>query len=252
MNQIPAQFNGRMLHSDEGAASSFDNYDFQSIQYRASMLAIETLEKSLRYSRKLNLFQRKRASNRLVTYTKSPCSYNDKFIFFTNCLPIDNLEQIPFNIATDIKRGTRANLPHMSHSPYKEDLKFFERFSTAEAVDNNNGTCWKTKRSIRRGDLYGIDFETIQTNRNLSFSIEYLHKKSLQKKLQISISLDSYTWVELPEQDRLRIIYKKRRKLIIFHTRLFSYGFQVFRFIRFMSLMDEHSSFCVCEVRLIN
>ncbi|CAF1116347.1 unnamed protein product [Adineta steineri] len=252
MNQLPAQFNGRMLHSDEGASSSFENFDFESVQYKASVLSIQILERSLRSSQNSELFERKRASNTLVTYTKSPCSYNDKFIFFTNCLPIDNLEQIPFDITTDIKRGTRANLPNMPNCPYKDVHTFFEAFNTANAVDNDNKTCWKTHRYIKSGDFYGIDFQTIQLNRNLSFSIKYSHKKSLQKSLEISISLDSYTWISLPQQNQSGIIYRKHSKLVIFHTNLFPYGFQVFRFIRFMSLIDEERVFRICEVRLID
>ncbi|CAF1021730.1 unnamed protein product [Rotaria sordida] len=252
MNQIPAQFTGRLLQSNEGVESSFENYDFELLQYRASVMSIQTLEKSLRSYFNFNLFQRKRASNTLVTYTKSPCSYNDKFIFFTNCLPIDNLEQIPFNIATDFKRGTRANLPNMRKSAYRENFTFFQEFNTANAVDNDNKTCWKMNRSLRYGDLYGIDFQTIQADRNLAFSIEYLHRKSLQKKLQISISLDSQTWIQLPKKPQSGIIYKKQKKLVIFRTQLFPDGFQVFRFIKFMSLIDDESSFHICEIRLIN
>jgi hypothetical protein len=249
MNQIPAQFNGRLLHSDEGASSSFDNLDFELVQYRASVLSIEVLENTLRNSPQSSLFQRKRASNSLVTYTKSPCSYNDTFIFFTNCLPIDHLEQIPFNLTTDITRGTRTNLPNKHKSKYKQDLEFFEQFSTANAVDDNNQTCWKINRTIRSGDLYGIDF---QITRDQSFSIEYLHEKSLQNKLQISISLDSYVWAELPRRQRRGVIYDKQRNLVTFHTQLFPDGYKIFRFIRFMSLMDEDNAFGICEVRLIN
>jgi len=252
MNQLPAQFNGRLIHSDEGASSSFQNHDFQSIQYRASILSIEVLEKTLRNSPHSNLFERKRASNSIVTNTKSPCSYNDKFIFFTNCLPINNLEQIPFNITTDIKRGTRANLPNRRGSPYREDLSAFERYNTANAVDNDSETCWKTNRPIQNGDYYGIDFETIQTNGDLSFSIEYLHGNSLQEKLQISISLDSQTWISISEEDQTGIIYDKEKKLVTFNTRLFPNGFQIFRFIKFTSLADDINSFHVCEVKLIN
>jgi hypothetical protein len=252
MNQIPAQFNGRLLHSDEGAASSFQNFDFELIQYRASVLSIQVLEKTLRNYPHSSLFQRKRASNPLVTYTKSPCSYNDKFYFFTNCLPIDHLEEIPFNIKTDVKRATRGNLPNIPNSPYEQEMQFFERFNTANAVDGNNETCWSINRTIRHGDLYGIDFHTIQINGNLSFSIEYFHEESLQRNLQISISLDSYKWIPLPEQHQEGIIYKKEKKLVNFYAHLFPDGFQVFRFIRFMSLTDEDSSFYICEVRLIN
>ena len=252
MNQIPAQFNARLVHSDEGAFSSFENFDFEKLQYRASILAIQVLEKSLRYRPNSNLFQRKCASNTLVTYTKSPCSYNDKFIFFTNCLPIDNLERIPFDITADVTRGTRNNLPNMPKSPYQDSLRFFEKFSTANAVDNDHETCWKINRALRRGDLYGIDFQTVQTSRNLSFSITFLHKESLQKQLQISISLDSRRWIELPTEPRLGIIYEEQSNLVTFHTRLFPDGFQVFRFIQFMSLVDNDSPFHICEVRLIN
>ncbi|CAF4780221.1 unnamed protein product, partial [Rotaria sp. Silwood1] len=168
MNQIPAQFNGRLLHSDEDALSSFENDDFELLQYRASVMSIQTLETTLRSSSNSNLFQRKRASNTLVTYTKSP--------------------------STDIKRGTRTNLPHIQKSPYRDSLKFFETFNTANTVDNNNESYWKMNRSLRYGDLYGIDFQTIQTN----------------------------------------------------------HGFQIFRFIKFMSLIDDENSFHICEIRLIN
>ncbi|CAF5088340.1 unnamed protein product, partial [Rotaria sp. Silwood1] len=89
MNQIPAQFNGRLLHSDEDALSSFENDDFELLQYRASVMSILTLETTLRSSSNSNLFQRKRASNTLVT-------------------------------STDIKRGTRTNLPHIQKSPYRD------------------------------------------------------------------------------------------------------------------------------------
>ncbi|UJR22913.1 hypothetical protein I4U23_025941 [Adineta vaga] len=252
MNQIPAQFNGRLLHSDEGASSSFDNFDFDTNQYRASVLSIKILEKTLRSSPYSKLFQRNRARNTLVTYTKSPCSYNDRFIFFTNLLPIDNLEQIPFNITTDLLRGTRRNLPNEPNCPYREEHVFFEDFSTANAVDNNTKTCWKTRHSVKRGDFYGIDFRTIQINANLSFSIQYSHKKSLQKRLQIFISLDSYKWLPLPSQNQLGITYKKRKKYVSFHTRLFPVGFQIFRFIKFMSLVDEENPFHICEIRLID
>lgn len=251
MNQIPAQFNGRILHSSEGASSSFENLDFEVLQYRASVTSIQVLENSLRAAAELNLFERKRASNVLVTYAKSPCSYNDKFIFFTSCLPIDNLEEIPFNISTDIKRATRANLPHMEKSPYRERVKFFETFSTANAVDNNTKTCWKMHRSLRRGDLYGIDFQTIQTHGKLAFSIKYSHRKSLQKRLRISISLDSQKWISVPRKQHKGIIYKKNNS-VIFHTKLFPEGFQVFRFIKFTSQVDEHSPLHICEIRLID
>jgi len=249
MNQLPAQFNGRMLHSNEGASSSFDNFDFQSIQHRASVLAIEILEKILRNSRYSNIFDRKRASNSFVTNTKSPCSYNDRFIFYTNCLPINNLEEIPFNITTDKNRGTRSNLP-IRNSPYRESLTFFEKFNTANAVDNDNTTCWKSNRLVQHGDYYGIDFQIIQTSRDLSFSIEYLHENSLQEQLEISISLDSIKWIRLPEQQS-GISYNKQSNLVTFDTRLFPNGFQIFRFIKFMSLTDGIDSFHVCEVKLL-
>jgi len=252
MNQIPAQFNGRMLHSTEGASSSFENFDFESIQYRASVFSIEVLEKTLRNSPNSPLFERRRASNSLITYTKSPCSYNDKFIFFTNCFPINNFEQIPFNITTDIKRGTRANLPNTRRSPYHEDLSFFEKFSTANAVDNDNSTCWKSNHPVLTGDLYGMDFQTIQINRDFSFSIEYLHENSFQENLEISISLNTVKWVVIPRSHQNGIIYDKQKKLVRFHTRLFPDEFQVFRAIKFTSLTEDINSFHVCEVKLIN
>jgi hypothetical protein len=252
MNQLPAQFNGRMLHSSEGASSSFENYDFESIQYRASVLSIEVLENTLRTSPNSPLFERRRTSNILVTYTKSPCSYNDKFIFFTNCLPINNLEQIPFNITTDFRRATRANLPNTRRSPYHEDLTFFERHSTANAVDNDNTTCWKSNHDVLLGDLYGMDFHTIQVNRDLSFSIEYLHENSLQENLEISISLNTVKWIVIPQPYQNGIIHDRQKKLVTFHTRLLPDEFQVFRAIKFTSLTDEFNAFHVCEVKLIN
>lgn len=251
MNQLPAQFNGRMLHSDEGASSSFENYDFESIQYRASVLAIESLVKTLQTSPQSPLFERQRASNLFVTNTKSPCSYNDKFIFFTNCLPITNLEDIPFNITTDIRRGTRANLPNTKRSPYHDDLTFFEKHNTANAVDNDSQTCWKSNHPLRTEDYYGIDFQTIQTNKNLAFSIEYSHGHSVQEQLEISISLDSRKWIPLPDQHQPGIIYQGSN-LVKFNTQLLPSGFQIFRFIKFTSLIDDSSSFHICEVKLIN
>lgn len=252
MNQLPAQFNGRMLHSSEGAASSFDNYDFSSVQHRASVLAIETLENTLRTNPSSQLFERRRASNPLAAYTKSPCSYNDKFVFLTNCLPIDNLEQIPFNISTDRKRGTRDNLPNTSRNRYHQDLTFFEHFSTANAVDNDSSSCWKSKNALRAGDFFALDFQSIQTNRDLSFSIEYLHDHLLQEESAISISLDSRKWLVLPRTHRTGIIYDREKKLVTFHTRLFPDGFQVFRLIKFASLNEQSTPYHVCEVKLIN
>jgi hypothetical protein len=252
MNQLPAQFNGRLIHSLEGAGSSFENFDFELLQYRASVLAIELLVKTLRDSPNSNLFERKRASNSFVTNTKSPCSYNDKFIFFTNCLPINNLEDIPFNITTDKKRGTRSNLPNTERSSYHKDLSYFEKHNTANAVDNDSTSCWKSQRSIKVGDYYGIDFQTIQINGHLSFSIEYLHDKSLQKQLEISISLDSQRWITIPEIQQSGIIYEKQTNLVIFHTELFPDGFKIFRFIKFMSLIDQTNFFHICEVKLIS
>ncbi|CAF1369358.1 unnamed protein product, partial [Rotaria magnacalcarata] len=44
MNQLPAQFNGRLLQLDEStssSSSSFENSDFGTLQYRSSVLAIE-------------------------------------------------------------------------------------------------------------------------------------------------------------------------------------------------------------------
>lgn len=251
-NQLPAQFNGRMLHSSEGASSSFENYDFERIQHRASVFAIEVLEKTLRTSPQSNLFERQRATNPIVTNTKSPCSYNDKFIFFTNCLPISNLEDIPFNITTDSRRGTRSNLPNTQRSPYHEGLSSFEKFNTANAVDNDNTTCWKPHHLIRTGDYYGIDFQTIQTNPDFAFSIEYLHNTSLQQQLEVSISLNSRTWIPLPDEYQSGIIYDKQNKLVKFQTRLFPTGYQVFRFIKFTSLVDDINFFHICEVKLIN
>jgi hypothetical protein len=252
MNQLPAQFNGRLVHSLEGAGSSFENFDFDLLQYRASVLAIEILVQTLRDSPGSTLFERKRASNLFVTNTKSPCSYNDKFIFFTNCLPIDKLEEIPFNLTTDKKRGTRSNLPNTERSPYHKDLSYFERYNTANAVDNDSGSCWKSQRSIKLGDYYGIDLQTIQTSGHLSFSIEYLHDKSIQEQLEISISLDSEKWITIPEIQQSGINYEKERNLVTFHTQLFPDGFQIFRFIKFMSLTDQTNFFHICEVKLIS
>ncbi|CAF2068686.1 unnamed protein product [Rotaria magnacalcarata] len=172
MNQLPAQFNGRLLQLDEStssSSSSFENSDFGTLQYRSSVLAIE-------------------------------------------------IESI---------------------------------FTTAQAVNNDTKTCWKIHRSIRPGDLFGIDFQIIQTNRALSFSIEYLHQKSLQTKLQISISLDSQTWVQFSQQNQSGAIYDKEN-LVIFHTGLFPVGFQIFRFIKFVSLEDTETSFHICDVRLLH
>ena len=254
MNQLPAQFNGRMLHSSEGAGSSFENYDFAQIQHRASVLAIEVLEKTLRTNPNSNLFERQRVPNRLLAYTKSPCSYNDRFIFFTNRLPIDDIEKIPFNITTDSQRGTRSNLPNTSRNRYHKDLSFFEKFSTANAVDNDSATCWKTKDSVRAHDLFGIDFQTIQVTTDLAFSIEYLHDDSLQENVEISISLDGRQWAIIPraQQSGIRYSKDKEKKLVTFHTRLFPDGFQVFRLIKFTSLNNETSPYHICEVKLIN
>ncbi|CAF3804584.1 unnamed protein product [Rotaria socialis] len=209
MNQLPAQFNGCLLQLDEGTSLSFENIDFDTVQYRSSVLAIEILEKTLRSFTNSNLFPQKHVTNSYLTYTKLLCSYNDKFISFTNCLPIDNLERIPFNITTDFKR--------------------------AQAVDNDTRTCWKIHRSIRSADLFAIDFQTIQINRALSFSIGYLHQKPIQTKLQISISLDCQTWIEFGQQNQSGVIYDEKN-LVICHTGLFPTGFQVFRFIKFVSL----------------
>jgi hypothetical protein len=252
MNQFPAQFNGRMLHSTEGASSSFENFDFDTIQHRASVLSIEVLESTLRTSPNSPLFERRRAPNPFVTYTKSPCSYNDRFIFYTNCFPIMNLEQIPFNITTDIQRGTRRNLPNTRQSRYHEDLKFFERYSTANAVDNDTNTCWKSNHPVLYGDLYGMDFNGIQISRDLSFSIEYLHESSLQENLEISISLNTMKWISIPRPYSNGIIHDKQNKLVTIHTRLLPDEYQVFRAIKFTAVNDEIDSFHVCEVKLLN
>ena len=251
-NQVPAQFNGRVLHSEEGAMSSFENLDFESLQYRASILSIQILENTLRSSPHSTLFSRRRASNSLVSLTKSTCSYNDRFIFLTNCSPIDGLEETPFNITVDLKRGTRANLPHTPNSPYREQFKSFGDFHTAQAVDNDTQTCWKVNRTSRSGDFYAIDFLTIPTHGNLSFFIAYQHRKSLQKRLEISISLDSDTWVVLPKQPRGAITYRRRQKLVVFHARSFLPGYRIFRFIRFMTLENDDEPLHVCEVQLID
>ena len=252
INQLPAQFNGRMIHSSEGASSSFENFDFDTIQHRASVLAIEVLEQTLRHSPNSPLFERKRAPNPLVTYTKSPCSYNDQFLFYTNCYPIDNLEQIPFNISTDSRRGTRSNLPNTHRSPYHEGLKFFENYNTANAVDNDNSTCWKSSRSTEIGDLYGIDFHTIQTQGDLSFSIEFYHDSSLQESLEISISLNSIKWISIPREYQTGIVYDRSKNLVTFNTKFFAKPFQIFRLIKFTALSDDPRSFHICEVKLIH
>ena len=253
MNQLPAQFNGRMIHSTEGGSSSFENFDFDSIQHRASVLAIEVLEKTLRHSPASPLFERKRAPNPFVTYTKSPCSYNDRFYFFTNCYPIDNFEQIPFNITTDSKRGTRSNLPNTRRSPFHDQLTFFEQHNTANAVDNDGSTCWKSPRSIRTGDVYGIDLHTIQTNGDFSFSIEFFHEQTLQEDLDISISLNSIKWMSIPRSyHQAGVIYNRAKNLVTIHTRLLPKQFQIFRMIKFTALTDDQHSFHVCEVKLIH
>lgn len=252
MNQFPAQLNGRMKHSSEGASSSFENFDFDTIQHRASVLAIEVLEQTLRYSPNSPLFERRRASNPLAAYTKSPCSYNDRFLFYTNCFPIDNLEFIPFNITTDSRRGTRSNLPNTSRSPYHEGLKFFEGHNTANAVDNDKSTCWKSHRSILTGDLYGIDFQTIQTQGDLAFSIEFHHDQSLQENLEISISLNSIKWMPIPREYQTGIVYDTANNLVTFDTKLFAKSFQTFRLIKFTALIDDPRSFHICEVKLIH
>ena len=247
-NQIPGQFNGRLLHSDEGAQSSFENFDFETLQYRASVLAIEILEEELQKHSQSNLFQRDRSKNSLVSLTKSPCSYTGSWIFFTNCLPIDDLEEIPFNITVDSERSTRKNLPNRFDSPYKDQLKFFEQHNTANAVDNDTNTCWKIHRPVRRGDFFGIDFQRIQFNLNREFSIVFLHPKALQKHLQISISLDSELWLNLPKQSPKAISYNKQQQHVVFYPRYFTSGYEIFRFIRFTSENDQHEPFEVCEV----
>lgn len=248
MNQIPSQFNGRLIHSEEGASSSFFNFDFEEIQYRASILAIRTLVENLKISKRSKIFRRQRITNLVVDSVKSPCSYTNLWIFFSNCLPIDRIEEIPFNVTVDLKRSTRKNLPNSNGSPYKDDLHFFEKFNTANAVDDDRTTCWKINRLLRPGDFFGVDFLYVQMNKFWSFTIVYRHSTRLQKQLEISISLDSRIWRVLPPTETKGIFYNEDKLYVTFLPRKFPLSFQKFRFVRFTFQGMNETSFEICEI----
>ncbi|CAF3646362.1 unnamed protein product [Rotaria socialis] len=250
LNDIPSQFNMNIRHlpaSNAGVSfsstSSFFNY-----QYQSSILAIRILQRNLRYnqSKDVNHLEFSRRQNRrFPNYIKSSGG-KDKFIFFTNILPMD-IERIPFSISKDFERGSRNNLPKGTN------VSFFLSHTTLNAVDNDPKTCWRPGRNVHRGEFFAIDFLYIRTN--LSFSITVAHGQELQNSLDLNLSFDGVWWIAYRSFNGITIRNQNltsniQQYKIVFNATEFNTGFHSFRYIAFnSSKLSPCGEFQVCDVQ---
>ena len=221
---------------------------FLILQYTSSVLAIRTLEQSLRFdhSKEENITFTRRQDRRFPSYVKSS-SLNDDFIFYTNILPFE-FENVSFNISRDFERGTRR------HMPYGPDARRIADHITLKAVDGVLATCWRTDRDIRSNDFFAIDFLSIQST--VIFTIAVGYSPLLQSALQIKLSFDGVLWTRYGSTNG---IYMKTNRTVespinayLFDSSEFDIGFSSFRYIAFKANKNWDMRFEVCEVKAIS
>lgn len=253
LNDIPVQMNTEIRHQPSRVSEDYSPFgltpDFESFQYRSSVLAIRILERSLRFDRTQNddviTFSRQQ-KRRFPYYIKSP-SVNDDFIFYSNVLPFE-LQNIPFNISRDFRRGTRLNLPD------NPNAKYFSQHNTWVILDGDLSTCWYANRAIYSNDFFAIDFLRIQTN--VIFTLAVAHSPLLQRNLDVRISLDGLRWMSYRSVNG--IFTKKNRTLeqhvhtYLFNSGQFNPGFQSFRYISFRAIENSDHRFQICEIQSIS
>ena len=246
--QMSATLRQQVSKASTYGVSFSSTQNFLRLQYSSSVLAIRTLEHSLRYDRWKNeniTFSRQR-NRRFPSYMKSP-SLNDDFIFYTNILPY-NFENVSFNISQDFERGTRRNLPH------NPDERHFTANGTLNAVDGDLRTCWYHHQAVQANDFYAIDFLSVQ--RTVTFVITVAHSSQLQTSLDMKISFDGLYWMSYRSTNG--IYRRKMRKLdedrhtFLFNSSEFSIGFQSFRYLSFRALKELDDLFQVCEIEILS
>ena len=222
--------------------------EFFVLQYTGTVLAIRTLEQSLRFNRstKNEVTFSRHQNQRFPPYVKSP-SFNDDFIFYTNIVLFDS-KDVPFNISRDFERGTWKNLPKGPNISRAVD------YITLKAVDGDLKTCWHTHREIRSNDFFAIDFLSIQTT--VMFTIVVGHSPLLQSALQVEMSFDGVLWTTYESTNG---IYKKTNRTLeqhlytyLFDSSEFSIRFRSFRYISFKAKKNWETQFQVCEVEIIS
>jgi hypothetical protein len=247
-NSIPSQFNLhiRPLPSDEGVVGFSSTTNFLRYQHEASVLAIRILEGQLRStsSQTNESLSFSRDERRRFPYCVKTPSRNDDLIFLTNILPVD-ISRIPFNIANDAQRGTRSNLPH------GDKVKSFCAHSTLHAVDNNNESCWRANRSTRPGDFFAVDLLSIRTNVSLSLAIG--HSSTIQKQLELKISLDGRWWIAYRSHDGISISHLQSTAdhMLTINASQFNHGFRSFRYLAFNATSSIAEELKVCDVQLL-
>jgi hypothetical protein len=253
LNDIPSQMNTNIRHqssaSPPGSLPFSSTPRFSHLQHRSSVVAIRTLERSLRFDRTNNAdnitFPRQQ-KRRFPYYVKSP-SFNDDFIFYSNVLPFE-MQNITFNISRDYERGTRRNLPR------GPSVTYFTSHSTWRAVDGALSTCWRTNRAIHSDDFFAIDFLRAQTN--ITFILTVAHSSVLQRNLDIRISFDGIWWISYRS---LKGIFIKTNNTsqeglhsVLFDSSQFTLGFQSFRYISFKTTNNSDQRFQVCEIQIVS
>ncbi|CAF4125886.1 unnamed protein product [Adineta steineri] len=194
-NDVSIQLNIDSRHHSSKQRLSF--LSSSNLLYNESVLAIRKLQYSLHRDRFISnntLFFRKQNHNSSI-YVKSP-SFNDRFIFFSNVLPIYD--------------------DHKVH-----DISFH---NTWKAVDGNLSTCWQTNRTIYSGDFFAIDFLYAQTN--ITFVLIVSHDRIMQANLETSISFNGIWWIPY---ESLRGVFleanENSRNIYLFNSGQFNEGF---------------------------
>ena len=252
LNSIPVQLNTILREQSSRfprlAVPFSSTSDFLFFQYNSSILAIRTLERSLRFdhSKNQNVTFSRQEDRRFPSYVKSP-SLKDDFIFYTNILSFD-FENISFNISRDFERGTRRNLPE------RPNISHIIDYTTLQAVDSDLKTCWHTHREIRSNDFFAIDFLSIQTT--VMFTLAVGHSALLQSSLEVEVSFDGVLWTRYQS---INGIYTKTNRTVeqrihtyLFDSSEFDIGFRSFRYISFRAKKDWNNRFEVCKVETVS
>ena len=252
LNQIPSQMNGNIrslpIISGINAWPLSSTYRFVEMQHNSSIHAIQILEHSLRFNQSnMNIAFPRKEQRRFSYGVRSP-NLDDMFIFYTNVLPI-NIQHIPFNISHHYARGTRRNLP------LGPKVNYFTSHSTFQAVDNDNKTCWRPNRLVRKGDFFAIDFLRIQTN--ITFALIIAHSYPFQTSLDMRVSLNGIWWISYRSMKGIFIKsnhdLNKYQYIIIFNSTQFTVGFKTFRYVMFNTTSSSlNRTFKVCEVKLLD
>ncbi|CAO3650448.1 unnamed protein product [Cunninghamella echinulata] len=168
---------------------------------------------------------------------RSPC-FNDRCLFLTNLNSLPTMDLFDYHPEYDMQQFIKL------HNDYNDGERF-QQYAYSYAVDDQDATFWLSDQVIKKGDYIGLDL-LMPMPIILKYRILVDHPYSFRRAIQLQISYDGSTWIELPLEMKcaptMGLKKKKKKRLLDCQFIISVTGY---RFIRLNVLYDLDYQFMV-------